>query len=298
MPTRQEWDGKFAAWAKPPGKTEQDKCDNAVRAIRAAIAASQALSAHTIKAVPQGSYRSGTNVRAESDVDVCVSCSDSIFFDLPPDTTPDQVGITVPATYGFAQYRTDVGTALTAHFGAPSVRAGSKAFNIHENTNRIEADAVPVFEYRNYQLDVPPVIGTAFLTAGTRIINYPEQHYSNGVAKNDATARRFKMITRVLKRLRYEMIDERIAAADSVQSFQIESMVWNVPNPLFGAPSLREDIIRVISHIYANTEDDQKCAGWKEVNGIKPLFGPGQPWSRVDVRPFLEHAWSFAELAE
>jgi hypothetical protein len=130
MPTRQEWNYRFAAWAKPPGKTEQEKCDNAVRAIRAAIAVSQALSAHSVKAFPQGSYRSGTNVRAESDVDVCVSCPDSIFFDLPPGTTPDQFGITVPAPYGFAQYRTDVGTALTAHFGAPSVRTGSKPWKV------------------------------------------------------------------------------------------------------------------------------------------------------------------------
>ena len=296
MPTRQEWDDRLAAWASPPGKTEQEKCDNAVRAIRAAIDASPTLSARSISVFPQGSYRNRTNVRTESDVDVCVCCSDSIFFDLPAGTTPEQFGIRTPAPYGFAQFRADVSAALVARFGAGSVKAGSKAYTVHENASRIAADAVPVFEYRNYQYSVPPAIGTAFLADGRRINNYPEQHYSNGVAKNDATARRFKMITRILKRLRYEMTNEGVAIAEELASFEIESLVWNVPIPLFGAATLREDLVRVMGHVYVNTEDDQKCAAWKEVNGIKPLFGPAQPWGRTDVRPFLERVWEFAEL--
>ena len=246
----------------------------------------------------QGSYRNRTNVRAESDVDVCVYCPDPFFFDLPPGGTAAQFQILVPAAYTFDQYRADVGAALLAHFGARSVQAGRKAFDVHESTNRIAADAVATMEYRRYQYGAQPALGTGFLCAGQRIINYPEQHYANGVTKNDATARRFKAVTRIIKRLRYEMVGADVGDAQNVQSFEIESMGWNVPNPLFGALTFREDLMAIVAHIYAKTENDQSCGDWTEVNGIKPLFGPEQFWSRANVRPFLESAWVFAELGQ
>src|SRR5207245_972002 len=107
------------------------KCDNAVRAVRNAINASAALATRMIRVFPQGSYNNRTNVRAESDVDVCVCSSYTIYYD--PEIPPGQVGLG-PATYMFPQFREDVRTVLVAHFGAAAVRSGRKAFDIHENT--------------------------------------------------------------------------------------------------------------------------------------------------------------------
>lgn len=73
------WEDKFTSWASPPGQTEQTKCDNAVSVIHNAIDASSALSSRAITVFAQGSYRNRTNVRADSDVDVCVLCRDSMF---------------------------------------------------------------------------------------------------------------------------------------------------------------------------------------------------------------------------
>ena len=288
-----EWDERFAAWASPPSQTEQEKCDNVVRAVRAAIDASPALAQRRVRVFAQGSYYNRTNVRAESDVDVCVCSTVSIYYD--PEVPPEQVGLH-RATYLFPQFRGDVQEALTVRFGAASVRSGRKAFDIHENTYRVAADAVPTFEYRDFRPGAPAAVGTAFLCDGRVITNFPEQHYNNGVAKNDATARRFKALVRILKRLRYEMVDAGIASANAVQSFELESMIWNVPNALFGALTLREDLKAVIGHIYARTETDQTCSAWTEVNGIKPLFGANQSWNRIDVRPFLERAWTYSGL--
>lgn len=307
MPTKAEWDARFSAWGSPPSQTEQNKSDNAVRAVRAAIEASPALVALGVSVFPQGSYRNRTNVRAESDVDVCAYCPNPFFYDVPAGTTPSQFQIGPPACT-FAQYRANVGAALVSHFGARSVRAGSKAFEIHENTNRIAADAVPVFEYRGYQFALPPVLGTGFESQGRLIVNYPEQHYNNGVAKNKATGRRFKVIARILKRLRYEMEGAGFATASNVASFELESMVWNVPLDRFGVISspllaalwpstgVREPLKAVMEYLYAGLASDQACAGWKEVNGIKPLFGSGQPWTREGARAFLVNAWAYAEL--
>jgi len=57
------------SWARAPGTTEQQKCENAVTAVRKAIAASEKLSKLTITIEPQGSYHNQTNFREDSDVD-------------------------------------------------------------------------------------------------------------------------------------------------------------------------------------------------------------------------------------
>ena len=65
----QVWEDTFSAWAAPPGKTEQDRCDNAVSAIRNAIRADSKLQQKNLTVFPQGSYRNRVNVRKDSDVE-------------------------------------------------------------------------------------------------------------------------------------------------------------------------------------------------------------------------------------
>ena len=65
-----DWEAQFRERAKPPGKTEQDRCDNAASAIRNAIKASDKLRERGVSVFVQGSYRNNTNVRKDSDVDI------------------------------------------------------------------------------------------------------------------------------------------------------------------------------------------------------------------------------------
>ena len=59
--------------------------------------------------------------------------------------------------------------------------------------------------------------GVAFQPdSGPRIVNWPEQNYDNGVEKNTATGQRFKDVVRILKRLRYKLLDEKVDAAKKV----------------------------------------------------------------------------------
>jgi hypothetical protein len=104
------------SWAKAPGVTEQTKCDNAVAAVRKAIAASDKLSKLKIKVEAQGSYYNRTNVREDSDVDVRVQCSDSFFFELPNGLTNVDCGFVVPGPVNYATFKNDVGAALASHF--------------------------------------------------------------------------------------------------------------------------------------------------------------------------------------
>lgn len=292
-----DWELTFQGWGKPPGKTEQDKCSNAETSIRKAISTSDSLNKRSIKVFPQGSYRHRTNVRADSDVDICIVCRDSIFFDLPDGTKPADFGISTPAKYSYPTYKKDIENTLISYFGSSTVKRGNKAFDIHENTYRVDADAVACFEYRRYHEDGIYLEGTAFLTdKGVRIINWPEQNYQNGVIKNDATGRRFKAIVRILKRLRNEMAENGIQEAEPVSSFLIESLVWNVPNEGFCHETLIEDVRYSLAHLFNNTRNFDDCKEWGEINELKYLFRNSQPWSLPNTNAFLDSAWNYIGL--
>jgi hypothetical protein len=284
----------LVSWAKPPGETEQTKCDNAVRMIRQAVQASQKLRGKNIRIFAQGSYCNRTNVRQDSDVDVCVLCADSFFYDLPQGVLATRFGLTSPAPYLYSEFKVDVENALLAYFEPQGMQRGKKAFDIHANSYRLDADAVPVFEYRFYHEDGSWRTGTAFLPdGGSRILNYPEQNYINGVEKNKSTGGRFKDVVRILKRLRNRMNDEGIPAAGAAPSFLVESMVWNVSGQWFGHDQYTADVRAVLATIFNSTLKQEDCAEWTEVNGLKFLFHTTQPWTLNQAHAFVSAAWDY-----
>lgn len=282
------------SWAKAPGQTESDKCVNAVTAVRKAIDASEKLSKLSIKVFAQGSYCNRTNVREDSDVDVCVHCTDSFFYYLPPELTNVDCGFVVPGPVNYATYKNDVGAALASYFKNGHVTRGSKAFDIKENTYRIAADVVPCFEYRRYAKDTTHIKGTAFdPDNGGRIVNWPDQNYDNGVAKNTDTGGRFKDVVRILKRLRNKMNDEKVAAASPIPSFLIECLVWNASNPAFGHDSYTVDVRETLAHLFNNTIKFEDCKEWGEVNDLKYLFWNGQAWNFNQAHAFISAVWDY-----
>jgi hypothetical protein len=283
----------FQAWATAPGQTEQAKCDHAVSAVRNAINDSDSLRYRNIRVFAQGSYRNRTNVRQDSDVDVCVLCEESVFFDLPPGTSASDFNVTVPAPYSYPQFNNEVSSALNSYFVNGHVVRGNKAFDIRENTYRIAADAVPCFVYRNFARDRTDS-GVAFQTGkGQRIVNWPEQNYANGVAKNTSSGQRFKDVTRILKRLRYKMDDDKLPAARPIPSFLIECLAYNVPDETLRLDTYTAVIRATLVRLYHGTKDSRSCANWYEVNGRKLLFGGGQAWTCEQVNAFVLAAWSY-----
>jgi hypothetical protein len=144
-----DWEATFRSWGSPPSETEQTKCENAERAIRKAIAASSKLSAKPIEVFTQGSYANRTNVRQDSDVDICILYTGAFFPDYSLSLSDGALGYS-EGTYPYEDFRTDVEEALIDYFGGSAITRGNKAFDIHENTYRIDADAVPCFEHRRY----------------------------------------------------------------------------------------------------------------------------------------------------
>lgn len=288
---RNKWEDVFEAWSRPPGKTEQERCDNTVTQICDAIKAHPNLANKGVDTFPQGSYANRVNVRKDSDVDVCCRHRNDLFFSRIPDGyKKSDFGIIENTDYSYADYKNDVEAALVARFGRKQVTRGNKAFDVHENTRRVDADAVATFAYRQYFLTASGHDfheGTALITDRERtlVTNFPKQQYDNGIRKNDDTGRRFKKQVRIQKSLRNHMSEHNNAMAEPITSFLIESWVWCAPNTCFGHATLFEDFEAVVEWVYGNT------AGMKEVNGVKDLFSVDTPWTETDVRAFLQAAW-------
>jgi hypothetical protein len=254
----------FAFWSEGPSQTEANKCAHAESGVRDAISADDALSLLDVSVFPQGSYRARTNVRQDSDVDICVRLNPVAFDDYPAGKTMADYG-RVTADISFPEYKNLVEKALVDYFGQSSVRRGDKAFDVHANTYRIDADVVAGLEHRRYLEDGSNrwYTGIAFETDGGKLIrNWPEQNYDNGIAKNNRTSRNFKRLVRILKRMRYKMEDEGVGAAGNIPSFLIECLVWNVPDEGFLHETYTDDLRYVIAHTFNATIKDETCAEW------------------------------------
>src|ERR1700733_4262841 len=136
-----DWEATFNSWGAAPGTTETTKCDNAETAVRKAICASSKLSSKDIKVFTQGSYANRTNVRQDSDVDICVMYQGGFFTDYSmSDGVNDSVLGYETGGYPYIEFKNDVEAALVSYFGKDFVHRGNKAFDVHANTYRIDAD--------------------------------------------------------------------------------------------------------------------------------------------------------------
>lgn len=289
-----DWETIFTGWSAGPGRAETERIENAERMIREAIAASDKLKHRGVRVFTQGSYRNNVNVRQDSDIDIGVICTDSFFYDFESEEIKNLVAPTfIPASYSFAEFKRDLEEALIAKFGRPSVTRGNKAFDISENSYRVEADVAPFFEYRRYYSQTGFHEGVQMLSDnGHTICNWPEQHYNNGVSKNTATSRRFKRTVRIFKKLSNEMTAAGIAAAD-LPGFFIECLIWNVPNSVFnGAESHADRVRECILSIFKATQGDAPCSEWGEVSELKYLF-KGQKWTREQANSFMVYAYDY-----
>jgi hypothetical protein len=292
-----DWESVFANWSQGPGKAEQERAENAERQIRQAIQASDKLKNRNIRVFTQGSYRNRVNVRQDSDVDVGVLCFDTYFPEYPDDNVKMELAKSfVPATYEYATFKNELEEALVDRFERAAVTRGSKAFDIKENTYRVEADVAAFFEHRRY-------VTTGYYHSGVELIpddcnpprvrNWPEQHYRNGVSKNGATTRRYKRSVRILKKLSNEMASNGIKSAENAPSFLIECLVFNASIPCFQYQLFKPMMRAVLAELFNNTLSIEKCSEWGEVSELKYLFRGSQPWTRESAHQFLSDAWNY-----
>ncbi len=288
----------FSNWTKPPSDTEESKLENAERLVKAAITEDEKLKEMSIEIFGQGSYANNTNVRLNSDIDINTKFTGGFYFDLPEGKERGDFGLDSPIEYSFAELKNDVEQALINKFGQDSIKRKNKCITVLGNTNRVEADVVPTWNYRRYRVDGSYVTGARFCSDTKQwAVNFPKQHIENGKEKNKNTLRRFKRLTRLHRKLRYKMLEDSENVSESITSFLIECLVWNVPNEIFTSSETWTDRLKKsIIYLYDNTKDQSTCNEWGEVSDLLYLLRGTRKWSREDVNSYLVQTWNYLEF--
>lgn len=292
-----DWKQTFSNWSAGPSETEEKKISNTLKQIRAAIHNDLKLKTKKITVFVQGSYKNNVNVRNDSDIDVGVLCKDMMNIgSLNDDLSKKMNSKFETAAYSFSQYREDLETALVNHFGSGTVNAGNKSFDVHESSTRVDADVVALIEYRRYNTEQSYDEGVCLHPRNgnpSKVTNWPEQHYLNGVNKNNDTGRRYKRVARIMKKLRNEMLRKDYPYLENVPGFLIECLIWNTPDNVLTGTDYYETIRKVLIHLFSELDKKEGYKEWGEVSELKYLFRTSQPWSKNDARKFIVDSWNY-----
>ena len=243
------------------GSVTQSK--NTYATVKAALEdASAVYTDRKFKVFLQGSYGNDTNIYAESDVDVVIRYDGAFFHDIKERPADEQAAFNAAypdkGTYSYGDFKEHVRQALRAKFGN-SVKPGTRAIKIEASGNRRNADVIVAFEYRRYYkfkapYDESHVTGICFfLSDGTRVANYPDQHDENLTGKHQATGNRFKPLVRIFKNMRSKLIEGGLITEGSAPSYFIEGLLYNVPNDKFAGNN--QDIFLNILKWFYETKD-------------------------------------------
>ena len=304
--SRGSWNDRFAYWEKPPSDSEEAQIQRSGAMVRSALESNDWLSQERVEVRPQGSYHNNTNVRRDSDMDLCV-WHPGIRVLVEEGISRDEVDLKLGYTSigGFipaiaANLRREIGRALVDAFGSANVRGGNKAFRLSAVPgSRADTDVVPAVclhcvRRRGLGLlaSVEPferIQGVVvYATDGTEILNFPQQHHENGKAKRTRTKHRFKKLVRAAKRLRDELVEGGQLRPGQVPSFLIECLVYGVADGAFLFEEDRYDRMwRVLYRIGEQLSDSSWTATALEINGVKLLFHEVQPWTVADAQAFV-----------
>jgi len=280
-------------WAKPASNVEDARMNNSRSAVISALQEYTLLDDSKVKVIDKGSSYNNTNVKLQADVDLSLVQEGDFFYGLPAGYTKEDFGI-IDSQKSFSSYKNSIVSAIYNFFNNQDVdNSKDKCTRIKENSNRVDTDVVPVWRYRLYQPDKSYHVGVAFISdKNVLIVNFPEQHTENGKEKNNNTGRKYKKIVRILKRLKSKMEDDGIFISNSITSFLIESLVWNVKDDIFNKSDNLSDILRnVLIDIYNNSSED-----WNEVSDILKLFHAKRKWSVLDVKIFINQVWKYGNF--
>lgn len=292
--------GELDNWTSPLSETEEARVENTEKMIRDAIRSDPNLNKMDIEVFVQGSYANNTNVKAESDIDICVMLKDTFHSKYPEGKTREDYGF-VASSMKFLDYKDMVRQAITKKFGAQYIKEGNKSFKINENTYHVKADVVPAFQYRNYKYigSIDPdrfVNGIYFLASDmSEVINYPKVHIENGNNKNIKTNRRYKKAVRIMKKIKNNMVDDNITNGDVISSFLVECLVYNVPDSIFINNETWIDIIKEIIIFLYNSIKEKRYTNWGEVSEMYYLFHENRKWKPEDAMQWLFEAWNYLE---
>ena len=247
----------------------------------------------------QGSYKNSTNIYGNSDVDIVVQFN-SIFShnisSLPEDQRNKFHSDFSSATYTLAAFKQAIIKRLKSCYGDSAVVVGDKSIKVAGNgSNRLDADVVVCNKYRKYRsyssTGSPYVEGIKFKTERTSktVINYPKEHYNNGVEKNrnERTRGNFKSVVRIFKNIKARLVSASALGSSTAPSYFVECLIYNVLDPRFQHSSYQAIMEAVLTQL-ATDEDAGTTSQYLVQNEQRLLFGTSdQQWNRNDAREFI-----------
>lgn len=289
------------SWCGPASDTEEEKINHVISMIEDAVSRSPELGDLAIEVFVQGSYANNTNVRQNSDVDICVMLTSTFFYSYVDGKTNEDYGYTA-GSIKYVDYQYYIVKALKEKFGDNAVTVGNKSINIKANSYRVNADVVPAFQYRDFKI----INGTNpteyvegikyFAKDGAEVINYPKDHISNGQQKNNDTNYEYKKLVRIMKHIRNDMVDDGTADGGIITSFLIECLVWNVPNDIItGSNTWTGTLLNAIVYLWSAIKDD-KHREWGEVSERLYLFHSERKWTAEGTKGFLDNMYNYLEF--
>jgi hypothetical protein len=239
----------------------------------------------------QGSYGNDTNIWKESDVDVVIRLNSVFSYDdsaLPEPQKAARRAAYTDATYTQVHFRQDVLKILRSRFKS-DVQEGERAVAIKASGNRRKADVLITLIHKRYisfdTIATEKVVnGIAFWKLdGTKVVNYPNQHRDNLIAKNQETKEWFKHIIRIFKNARQRMLDAGTIAAGIAPSYYIEGLLYNVPVDCFGI-SYDNSMVKCINWLWQADRSKFVCANrqYLLLDGNADVT-----WSSKDCSAFL-----------
>jgi hypothetical protein len=289
-------DEQLSNWTKPAFGNEEKLADNTEAAIRSAISKHPVLQNLDIRILPKGSYKNNTNIRRDSDIDIAVIHQGLVMLEYTEGSTMAHANLVPYTGISREYYKHAVGEALVKEFG-PSVvdKTGNRVFRLRGSSTVMNADVIPATQYW--------YVGQRWQRKGIELIlnkpdaqrhfNYPDQHYDNGVAKNNFTLRRYKRSVRILKNIENKLVSEGLINA--IPSFLIECLAYNVPDYIYEkATSWRQLIADICVSIWGYISKELEPPNenrWLEVNGHKYLFGNHQRWGKSDAINFISQTY-------
>jgi predicted nucleotidyltransferase len=123
--------------------TEEERIKNAKEMIKSAINDSAEFNALDYEIFEQGSYANNTNIRVDSDIDICVMLESTFYSAYPDGLTYRDYGFLV-GTMTFDDYKGRIFRALNKKFGN-DIKIGNKSIKIKSNSYRVNADVVVAF---------------------------------------------------------------------------------------------------------------------------------------------------------
>ena len=245
--------------------------------IRKALAAHNRPSEVGYEVLLQGSYKNGTNLRRDSDVDVVVRLAHK-FSPSVAVLSGEQLQENASHEVAYRHWRSFRRHALRVmrdRYG-DAATSGRKTIKLAKGELHADADLVVTLSYQR---------GLGFyLPDETRwVVSYPQQHYQRGQKKEKATGGRFRRAVRMFKAARNQLAEKGVLTRDDAPSYFIECLFYNVPDQLF-KPKLAATYTGILDWLKKANLNDFQCQ-----NGQVPLFGPGrEQWTTDKARAFVK----------